>query len=336
MWIEVFRTGTFADSLGREESYTAEKIDEISRIFNTEVLEKGYLAPLVKGHPKNDEPAHGWIERLARRGNKMVAKLMGLTPEIIKEISEGRFKRISIALSPELLLRHVGLLGAVQPAVSGLRAVEFEQDFGGSFVFDSDFSISEENQIVLPPVAEQVEFLPDVQATEFKHSDEANTEHDTKQELEYKSEVTADVLYYYEKENRELKTELTQLKRQEKNHQYQTKFVQFFDKNKYFATNSEIIEEGVNLLMRAESDRQTDSEYSAEVFNPLEIIDFIKLLKPKDLFREIKAASKPFDEEGNFAGRNVDENRMNSHFAAQELMYKNPNLSYEQAINQIL
>lgn len=129
MWIEVFKSGIQTDSLGASKEFSAENLQEIADIYNLEIQRNpNYSAPLVKGHPQTDSPAYGWIERLARRGSSLYAKLQGLTAEIIRDIEQQKFKKVSIALYPDNLLKHIGLLGAAQPALKDLDNVKFNDD----------------------------------------------------------------------------------------------------------------------------------------------------------------------------------------------------------------
>ncbi len=129
MWIEVFKSGEQKDSSGKLRKFTDDMLDKIANLYNGKVKESGsFEAPLVKGHPKTDDPAYGWIEKLKRKGNVLLAKLKDVSETVVDEVKNGLFKKISIALYPDLMLRHVGLLGASAPAVKGLRNVEFEDD----------------------------------------------------------------------------------------------------------------------------------------------------------------------------------------------------------------
>ncbi len=128
MWIEVFKTGEHIASDGTKFSSTGEVINNITSLYNFKVDESdSNMAPLVLGHPKDNEPAIGWVERLGRRGEKLVAKLTNIAPEVVEQIKQGKFKKISISLYPDLMLRHIGLLGAASPAVKGLNSVKFNE-----------------------------------------------------------------------------------------------------------------------------------------------------------------------------------------------------------------
>jgi hypothetical protein len=129
MWIEIFRSGKHMSSNGITKEYTPEDIQLIEKKYNEKTEEDtSFEAPLVKGHPKNDAPAYGWVEKLARKGDKLLAKIKDTEKSIIDDVRNGRFKKISVALYPDMMLRHVGLLGAATPAVKGLKSVSFNDN----------------------------------------------------------------------------------------------------------------------------------------------------------------------------------------------------------------
>ncbi len=145
MWIEIFRTGKHRDSIGREADYPIETLDKIVSKFNTSSEDGSYSAPLVIGHPSTNEPAHGWVERLSRRKSVLLAKLKDLSNEIIEDVRQGKYKKISIALDSNLLLRHVGLLGAAQPAVQGLKPVTFSEDGSELHYFEEALNLQNDD-----------------------------------------------------------------------------------------------------------------------------------------------------------------------------------------------
>lgn len=94
-----------------------------------------FEAPIVVGHPKVDSPAYGWVKSLAFADGGLDAEPCQVDPAFSEMVSAGRFKKISAAFfAPDAknnpvpgvyYLRHVGFLGAVPPAVKGLRTPEF-------------------------------------------------------------------------------------------------------------------------------------------------------------------------------------------------------------------
>jgi len=123
-WIEIFKAGTHTDSAGRTWTFGAADLDRIVAGYDPAVHE----APLVVGHPRDNAPAYGWVGGLKRAGDTLLAKFTGVAPEFEDLVRQGRFKKRSICLGKDGLLRHVGFLGAVPPAVKGLKDLAFRAD----------------------------------------------------------------------------------------------------------------------------------------------------------------------------------------------------------------
>jgi hypothetical protein len=142
MWIEIFKVGNHTDSQGKNHSYTVEDLEQIANQYNEKIKsETNSQAPIVLGHPKSSEPALGWVEQLARRGKFLLAKISNLSSELAQDIKNKKFSKVSISITSDLDLRHIGLLGAATPAVKGLQAVEFENTFSDIHFIDSNSEI---------------------------------------------------------------------------------------------------------------------------------------------------------------------------------------------------
>ena len=126
-WIAIARTGTFQDSEGRDQTFNAADLDAIAANYDPARLE----APLVFGHPKDSAPAYGWVTGLKRDGQKLFARLASVPGEVRELVGKGRYRYVSMSLTPDRKsLRHVGLLGAVPPAIDGLGPVELAGEPG--------------------------------------------------------------------------------------------------------------------------------------------------------------------------------------------------------------
>ena len=126
-WIAIARTGTFQDSEGRDQTFNAADLDAIAANYDPARLE----APLVFGHPKDSAPAFGWVTGLKRDGQKLFARLASVPGEVRELVGKGRYRYVSMSLTPDKKsLRHVGLLGAVPPAIDGLGPVELAGEPG--------------------------------------------------------------------------------------------------------------------------------------------------------------------------------------------------------------
>jgi len=123
-WIPVFAGGTQTDSAGNSREWTEDDLDRI--VANYQARKDD--APVVVGHPKSDMPAYAWVEALKREGKILLAKFKQIDEKFAEMVNKGRFKYRSIALFPDLRLRHVGFLGAAAPAVAGLGDARFSDD----------------------------------------------------------------------------------------------------------------------------------------------------------------------------------------------------------------
>lgn len=134
-WLEVFKTGTQTSSSGITKDYTEEDLDTMVSMYNGQTEHE---APLVIGHPETNDPAWGWVKELKRQGQKLMAFVDGVKDEVVESVANGDYKKVSIALYPNLLLRHVGLLGAAPPAVKGLASVQFSEQEFDEYVWATD------------------------------------------------------------------------------------------------------------------------------------------------------------------------------------------------------
>ena len=137
-WINIFRTGTHTDSSGRRRTWTEADLSRIASNYASRTED----APIVFGHPKNDAPAEAWIEDVRVNGDKLQALPAQPSDKAREAVDTGAYKYGSLSLTPDLRIRHFGLLGAVPPAVKGLGRVEFEEE--GGLTVDVNFNEPEE------------------------------------------------------------------------------------------------------------------------------------------------------------------------------------------------
>ena len=134
-YVEIFRGGPQVDSSGKRHDGDA-MIDKAVASF----LASEHQPPLVVGHPKDNEPAFGWVKELrtaTTNGVKtLMAKFENVVPEFEELVAKGRYKKRSASFYPDGRLRHVGFLGAVPPAVKGLADLKFEDGHQELVTFD--------------------------------------------------------------------------------------------------------------------------------------------------------------------------------------------------------
>ena len=135
--IEIFKAGKRTDANGVEVEITTADLQNAVNAYDVNFHE----SPAVIGHPKHNAPAYGWVKRLELDGDVLKAEFDQIDPEFAEMVEKGRFKKISSSFylpgSPNnpcpgnLYLRHVGFLGAMPPAVKGLRNPEFAENEQG-------------------------------------------------------------------------------------------------------------------------------------------------------------------------------------------------------------
>ncbi len=128
---EIFKTGNHTSSQGEALAFSDADLSSIAENYDPAV----HHAPIVVGHPKQDAPAYGWIDKLKIASGRLVAVPANLDTAFSELVRDGKFRKVSAAFyKPDSAnnpcpgkwyLRHVGFLGAAAPAVKGLKPVEF-------------------------------------------------------------------------------------------------------------------------------------------------------------------------------------------------------------------
>ncbi|MDQ2823579.1 MAG: hypothetical protein M3Y65_24905 [Pseudomonadota bacterium] len=147
--IEIFKAGVQTSNSGHTTDFTADTLRAAAVSYNAKVAEGGdtFKAPLVIGHPTHDAPAYGWVEKLVY--NEDTGTLLaepGSVDEGLKTlVNDGKYKKVSASFyTPDsasnpakegFFLRHLGFLGAMAPAVKGLKAVSFSDANDGIVSF---------------------------------------------------------------------------------------------------------------------------------------------------------------------------------------------------------
>ena len=119
---------------------TASLLQEVANSYDPTV----YAAPLVKGHPKNNDPRLGTVQSLDFSQPDLLARSAKVDADFAEQVNAGAFPYLSMSIyeptaaaNPvpgQYYLRHVGFLGAVAPAVKNQQPASFnfsELDFSG-------------------------------------------------------------------------------------------------------------------------------------------------------------------------------------------------------------
>jgi hypothetical protein len=148
--MEVFSTGTH-----NGDKYKNKDLDAMIEAFNT--LKNKWKPTLKIGHGKQlaEQPALGYVDKLKRVGNTLIAKIVNI-PKIVKDVIEkGLYKKRSAEIYWNYkdgnkvwsrCLKAIALLGESIPAVSSLKDVEkfFDEGYGDIKLYESDFEFIDE------------------------------------------------------------------------------------------------------------------------------------------------------------------------------------------------
>ncbi len=310
MWIEIFKSGNHTDSAGRERNFSDEDISVIAEKYNQSIAtDKSGEAPVVLGHPTDNTPAYGWVERLARRGNILLAKLKNLSPELIEKVRQGAFRKVSISLFPDLMLRHIGLLGAATPAVKGLKNISFAA--GEITEIISDFDYTEKETEVKAELIEKINFLEQENSKILKTLEEKDL-------LVQKFIRDAKNKEFREFINSSLRANNC-LKLTPAQNENLIEIMQL------------VYERG---LKKGDAKGNDFSDYSENEDLLEKIKSFISGLSTQINTEEfaVRQSKKDNSDYYSFSGRKVQPDRMLLHNRALEIMNEDPTLSYEEAI----
>ena len=133
---QIFRAGSHTTMAGNSLNFSENDLRMIAASYNT-LNRKD--APLVIGHPEDDQPAYGEVTELLPEGDKLFA-VANVDAELIDMVRSGRYKKISSAFRSRTdphnpapsnwYLRHVGFLGSSPPAVKNMEPLNFSETGG--------------------------------------------------------------------------------------------------------------------------------------------------------------------------------------------------------------
>ena len=141
MKIAIFKTGTHTSGNGVTATYGITELQQI--VANYEQAKNE--APLVRGHPKDNSPAYGWVKKLEVVGDTLFAHLGDLTSQVSQWLADKVYKYVSVGLSSTeqgLKLIHIGLTPL--PAVEGLPEIEFSS--ANCLIFSREIDMPEKEE----------------------------------------------------------------------------------------------------------------------------------------------------------------------------------------------
>jgi len=124
--VHIFKPGRWTTMAGETIEFSEADLQATAAAFSPSVSK----APIVIGHPATDDPAQGWVASLVATSRGLFAVPAQVDPAFAEAVNAGRFGTVSAkfyrptdASNPVpgvWYLRHVGVLGAQNPALKGL------------------------------------------------------------------------------------------------------------------------------------------------------------------------------------------------------------------------
>jgi len=146
--IQVLKPGVHTDANGIRVEFTEADLRAIADGYDPAAHE----APFVVGHPSMDAPAYGWSAKFVFKDGVLFAEPAQVEEQFAELCREGRFKKVSLSLyGPNAAgnprpgawyPRHVGFLGAMPPAIKGLKSVQFADGEAGIHEFSDSYATS--------------------------------------------------------------------------------------------------------------------------------------------------------------------------------------------------
>ena len=143
-WCEIFRTGEHTDSSGKKRKWTREDLEKIASTYDPV---NGIEAPIVIDHQESG-PAYGWVESLKVEDDRLLARFKQVEPSFRKMVNDGLFKKRSICVTKDGRLEHVAFLGALPPAVEGLKEYRFNRSGNCEiYIFNKEKEMDPEEKV---------------------------------------------------------------------------------------------------------------------------------------------------------------------------------------------
>ena len=161
--LHLAKTGRFTDMHGQDVTLSPDLLAQLAASYDPAI----YQAPLVIGHPKTNSPAFGHLAKLELTPEGLFGEPINVDPAFAEAVRSGRYPHRSLSFWPadhpssptpgRPYIRHLGVLGAVPPAIKGLRGADLADDDGGITTLDftaAPLPTSEESSMPEPdPVA---------------------------------------------------------------------------------------------------------------------------------------------------------------------------------------
>jgi hypothetical protein len=156
--LHLARPGRFTDMHGTPVELSPELLAQLAASYDPAV----HKAPLVLGHPQTNHPAFGWLDKLEATDEGLFGYPINVHPAFAEAVNSGRYPQRSLSFWPadhpqsptpgRPYVRHLGVLGAVPPAIPGLLGADLADPAAG--ITTLDFSTASLSPPEEPPMSD--------------------------------------------------------------------------------------------------------------------------------------------------------------------------------------
>jgi phage I-like protein len=151
MKLRFFKTGKHTDASGTVYEYSDDTVAGMIDNYNNRLLENKDLAPVVLGHPQNDSPAMGWVDKLERVGDWIYATVRDASQKLVDAVKDNQYKYLSASIRSNNTLKHIGLVPVAAIKGTGIEFSETNQEITYVVEFNEETQMNPE---VLAKIAE--------------------------------------------------------------------------------------------------------------------------------------------------------------------------------------
>ena len=183
--LHLARPGQFTDMHGQAVDLSPDLLAQLAASYDPAI----YQAPLVIGHPKTNSPAFGHLAKLELTPEGLFGVPIEVDPAFADAVNSGKYPQRSLSFWPadhpssptpgQPYIRHLGVLGAVPPAIPGLLGADLAGDEAVTLEFSAPILPTMESQ----PMPENTETI-DLAAREAALADQAASLAATQAELD--------------------------------------------------------------------------------------------------------------------------------------------------------
>jgi hypothetical protein len=294
-----------------------------------------------------------------RRGKKLVALVDSIDSELMSDIKNEKYKNFSVALYPNLNIRHIGILGAMPPAIKGLNK-------NGIVYFHKEYEYNEYNfqvakshsiDIINNDIDDNVDNTKDITNT-TNATNTANTSETENSLLKNKLFEYSASLQTLKETNAKLIAQLQELEKQNRHNTFNDYANSIILSNNISLTPSQksMLIDMLELAYQADisnidnaentNNNNTFSESTETLTNKIKT--FISMFSNRtgqnqidksELFNALEL--KQFNNDNAFCeiknpNIKTDDSRYKMHLSALEYCQQNPNVTYAEAIEYIV